>query len=174
MAQQKHFCIHLHWTMSHLANGPWKKSLNFVFPTKYGIPKSSKPVSHWLSKMKMVSFVVLITKSATTLQSTWGNSRKIVVKIKPQGNPTVPCYTPQWVRTGGVGFGEFSRLSCENPLRTGPGNVEWTQVFLNFVRMDEKLAVFWKRIRCQMSTGSLLLVIIIIIIITILPSGKLT
>ncbi len=27
---------------SHLANGPWKKSLNFIFPTKYGIPKSSK------------------------------------------------------------------------------------------------------------------------------------
>ncbi len=27
---------------THLANGPWKKSLNFIFPTKYGIPKSSK------------------------------------------------------------------------------------------------------------------------------------
>ena len=27
---------------SHLANGPWKKSLNFIFPTKYGIPKSLK------------------------------------------------------------------------------------------------------------------------------------
>ncbi len=26
----------------HLANGPWKKSLNFILPTKYGIPKSSK------------------------------------------------------------------------------------------------------------------------------------
>ena len=23
---------------SHLANGPWKKSLNFIFPTKYVIP----------------------------------------------------------------------------------------------------------------------------------------
>ncbi len=34
----------------HLANGPWKKSLNFIFPTTYGIPKSSKPVSHWLRK----------------------------------------------------------------------------------------------------------------------------
>ncbi len=29
---------------------PEKKSLNFIFPTKYGIPKSLKPVSHWLSK----------------------------------------------------------------------------------------------------------------------------
>ena len=28
------------WT--HLANGPWNKSLNFMFPTKYGIPKSLK------------------------------------------------------------------------------------------------------------------------------------
>ena len=27
--------------------GPWNKSLNFIFPTKYGIPKSLKPVSHW-------------------------------------------------------------------------------------------------------------------------------
>ena len=27
---------------THLANGPWKKSLNFIFPTKYGIPKSSR------------------------------------------------------------------------------------------------------------------------------------
>ena len=26
----------------HLANGPWKKSLNFIFPTKYVIPKSLK------------------------------------------------------------------------------------------------------------------------------------
>ena len=34
------------WTLpeekAHLANGPWKKSLNIIFPTKYGIPKSSK------------------------------------------------------------------------------------------------------------------------------------
>ena len=29
---------------------PEKNSLNCIFPTKYGIPKSSKPVSHWLSK----------------------------------------------------------------------------------------------------------------------------
>ena len=27
---------------AHLANGPWKKSLNSIFPTKYGIPKSLK------------------------------------------------------------------------------------------------------------------------------------
>ncbi len=27
---------------SHLSNGPWNKNLNFIFPTKYGIPKSSK------------------------------------------------------------------------------------------------------------------------------------
>ncbi len=28
--------------VSHLANGPWKKSLNFIFPTKYGIPQKFK------------------------------------------------------------------------------------------------------------------------------------
>ena len=28
-------------TPTHLANGPWKKKSNFIFPTKYGIPKSS-------------------------------------------------------------------------------------------------------------------------------------
>ncbi len=36
--------------MTHLANGPWKKSLNFIFPTKYVLPKSLK-FSHWPSKM---------------------------------------------------------------------------------------------------------------------------
>ena len=27
---------------THLDNGPWNKSLNFIFPTKYVIPKSLK------------------------------------------------------------------------------------------------------------------------------------
>ena len=27
---------------SHLANGPWKKSSNFIFPTKYVFPQSLK------------------------------------------------------------------------------------------------------------------------------------
>ena len=36
---------------TYLANGPWKKSLNgLLSPTKYVIPKSLKPVSHWPSK----------------------------------------------------------------------------------------------------------------------------
>ena len=34
---------------TYLAKGPWNKSLNFIFPTKYVVPKSLK-VSHWLSK----------------------------------------------------------------------------------------------------------------------------
>ena len=34
----------------HLANGPWNKSLNFIFPTKCVIPKSLK-FSHWPSKV---------------------------------------------------------------------------------------------------------------------------
>ena len=33
----------------HLANGPWNKSLNFIFPTKYAISKGLK-FSHWPSK----------------------------------------------------------------------------------------------------------------------------
>ncbi len=38
---------------THLANGPWKKNFErLIFPTKYGIPKSSSLVSHWLSKKK--------------------------------------------------------------------------------------------------------------------------
>ena len=37
----------------HLANGLWNKSLNFIFPTKYGIPKSLKPFSHWSSSMQI-------------------------------------------------------------------------------------------------------------------------
>ncbi len=34
---------------THLANGPWNKSLNFIFPIEYVIPKSWK-FSHWPSK----------------------------------------------------------------------------------------------------------------------------
>ena len=36
--------------LTHLANGAWNKSLNFIFPTKYVIPKSLK-FSHWPSKL---------------------------------------------------------------------------------------------------------------------------
>ena len=36
--------------MAHLANGTLHKSLNFIFPTKYVIPKSLK-FSRWPSKM---------------------------------------------------------------------------------------------------------------------------
>ena len=36
--------------ISHLANGPWNKSLNFIFPTRYVIPKRLK-FSHWPSKI---------------------------------------------------------------------------------------------------------------------------
>ena len=34
---------------SHSANGPWDKSLNFIFPTKHVITESLK-FSHWLSE----------------------------------------------------------------------------------------------------------------------------
>ena len=30
------------WSNTHLADGPWNKSLNFIFPTKYVTPKKSK------------------------------------------------------------------------------------------------------------------------------------
>ena len=36
--------------ITHSANGPWKKKMNFIFPTKYVIPKSLK-FSHWLSEI---------------------------------------------------------------------------------------------------------------------------
>ena len=38
---------------SHSANGPWDKSLNFIFPTKHVIiiPESLK-FSHWLSELR--------------------------------------------------------------------------------------------------------------------------
>ena len=41
-------------TTTHSANGPWKKSLNFIFPTKYVTAKSLK-FSHWLSETKNIS-----------------------------------------------------------------------------------------------------------------------
>ncbi len=46
------------YNFPHLANGPWKKSLNFIFPTKYGIPKVQK-VSHWLSKFLILQMKFL-------------------------------------------------------------------------------------------------------------------
>ena len=36
------------WT-THSANGPWDKSLKFIFPTKHVIPETLKS-SHWLSE----------------------------------------------------------------------------------------------------------------------------
>ncbi len=39
-----------HFKLTHSANGPWKKSLNFIFPTKHVIRKSLK-FSHWLSEL---------------------------------------------------------------------------------------------------------------------------
>ena len=36
---------------------PEKKSLNFIFPTKYVIPKSLK-FSHWLSEQKNCQFLL--------------------------------------------------------------------------------------------------------------------
>ena len=35
---------------SYSAKGPWNKSLNFIFPTKYVFPRKFSQVSHWLSK----------------------------------------------------------------------------------------------------------------------------
>ena len=42
--------------MTHSANGPWDKGLNFNFPTKHVIPESLK-FSHWLSEMKSSGWV---------------------------------------------------------------------------------------------------------------------
>ncbi len=47
----------MHMLYTHSANGPRKKSLNFIFPTKYVIPKSLK-FSHWLSEYKYAAFEI--------------------------------------------------------------------------------------------------------------------
>ena len=49
---------------THLANGPWKKSLNFIFPTKYVIPKSLK-LSHWLSEYIYICYIAFNLKVDT-------------------------------------------------------------------------------------------------------------
>ncbi len=41
------------------AKGSWNKSLNFIFPTKYVIPKSLK-VSHWLSEYINKQIIIYI------------------------------------------------------------------------------------------------------------------
>ena len=46
-------CLNTSKVITHLANGPWDKSLNYIFPTKYVIPKSLK-FSHWPSKINMI------------------------------------------------------------------------------------------------------------------------
>ena len=40
------------------AKGPWNKSLSFIFPIKYGIPKSLK-VTHWLSQLMVTLFQII-------------------------------------------------------------------------------------------------------------------
>ena len=45
------------WT--HLANGPWNRSLNVIFPTKNVIPKSLK-FSHWPSKLNIQMWVPVV------------------------------------------------------------------------------------------------------------------
>ena len=41
------------------AKGPWNKTLNFIFPTKYGIPKSFK-VGHWLSQNRLHNLLLCV------------------------------------------------------------------------------------------------------------------
>ncbi len=48
---------------------PEKKSLNFIFPTKYGIPKSLK-FSHWPSKLLWLKVIHIRTSLASTSR-TW-------------------------------------------------------------------------------------------------------
>ena len=67
---------------SHLAVlDPEKKTLNFIFPTKYGIPKSSKPVSHWLSKesFSAAEFDSISTYSPKVFHSEWKPLKAMVV-----------------------------------------------------------------------------------------------
>ena len=66
---------------THLANGPWEKSLNFIFPTKYVIPKSLK-FSHWPSKWP------------TAISKTW----PILVGVGSLGPPKV------WSNTAHINF----------------------------------------------------------------------
>ena len=46
------------WRKTNSANGPWDKSLNFMFPTRHVIPESLKS-GHWLSE-NMLIYVILI------------------------------------------------------------------------------------------------------------------
>ena len=57
-----------HNTLSHSAKGPWNKSLNFIFPIKYVIPKSLK-VGHSLSEL---NYIFLYIRSIFVgFYSTW-------------------------------------------------------------------------------------------------------
>ena len=64
---------------------PEKKRLNFIFPTKYGIPKSSKPVSHWLSKNMYLRI--------PTWQSFWISNLKNFRSVLVDGFNPGPTYS---------------------------------------------------------------------------------
>ena len=61
------------------AKGPWNKSSNFIFPTKYVIPKNLK-VSHWLSKFPFCQ----VTEEMS--DSSFGTASEDKWIWKPQSN----------------------------------------------------------------------------------------
>ncbi len=72
---------------AHSANGPWNKSLNFIFPTKYVIPKSLK-FSHWPSK-KDVIYMIFFTPPKFNSKKPWkmgGKGRRSGFLLGSKGN----------------------------------------------------------------------------------------
>ena len=75
---------------------PEKKSLNFIFPTKYVIPKSLK-FSHWPSKMGSPRFWIGLS---FTIQAVENNVIQRVVLKNPKGSlngtPTPMKFGTPW------------------------------------------------------------------------------
>ena len=70
-------------SMTHSANGPWKKSLNFIFPTKDVIPKRLK-FSHWPGKMIMGRGTTSVLQPRSTTALLWQDSQVLVASSNRQ------------------------------------------------------------------------------------------
>ena len=84
---------------------PWNKSLNFIFPTKYVIPKSLK-VGHWLSQDRVCKEAF---PNASNLWRTWWIR---MTKLCPLPFENLPHRHPKLCRS-------------PDPVATAHGNV-WT------------------------------------------------
>ena len=117
----------------YLANGPWNKSLNFIFPSKYVIPKSLK-FSHWPSKNPPKS------SSWAVIQNPQRKTRK---RHSPPWNFRRFFYIGIWWPGGFKTYSQHMGVSKYNGLK--PQIIHFNRVFHYFHHpFWGKTHYFWK------------------------------